>query len=97
MAACRIVNAGVSTAIQDIAKIGKSYETAGTEFITNLKNAISEMEGATKDALLAFIEGDVNNFTVEGIPSALEGMSKLLEENRKNFEEVDAQIASNIG
>jgi hypothetical protein len=51
MAGCRIVNAGMVTAVQSIADISAKYKTAGEEFIRDLNNAISEMEGAAKDAL----------------------------------------------
>ena len=51
MAGCRIVNAGMLSAVQAIADISKQYKAAGEAFIRDFNNAINEMEGATKDAL----------------------------------------------
>ncbi len=96
MAGCRIVNQGVLDAISDIEKSKTSYEEAGQTLITSLTNAISEMEGATKDALQTLIDGDIKTFVETDLPSAIEGMATLLEANRQNFEDVDQQIASNI-
>lgn len=96
MAGCRIVNAGMLSAVQSIADIAGQYKTAGENFITELNNALSEMEGATKDALKNFIDNDVNQFVAVDLPNALTGMSQLLEANRENFEKVDEQIAQSI-
>lgn len=96
MAGCRIVNAGMVTAVEAIADISGKYKTAGEEFIKDLNNAINEMEGAAKDALKAFIDKDVNQFVAVDLPNAVDGMSKLLEGNRDNFEKIDKQIADSI-
>lgn len=96
MAGCRIVNQGVIDAIEAIAQSSRDYKSAGEDFIRNLNAAINEMEGAAKDALKTFIDNDVNQFVAIDLPAALEGMSKLLEGNRENFENVDAQIAASI-
>ena len=96
MAGCRIVNQGVVTARDEITRLAAEYRTAGENFITDLNNAIAEMEGETKDALKSFIDNDVNNFVAEDLPKALEGMAELLEANRSNFESVDKQIADSI-
>ena len=97
MAGCRIVNASVTTAVDAIKTSADSYRKAGEDFISSLKSAIAEMEGETKDALLKFIENDVNTFVATDLPDAVENMSKLLEANRTNFVDVDSQIAENIG
>jgi predicted oxidoreductase len=96
MASCRIVNASVAQAVETIAQISKDYQNAGDTFIKDLNAAISEMEGAAKDALKAFIDKDTHDFVADQLPKAIDGMSQLLEGNRKNFEDVDAQIASSI-
>lgn len=96
MAGCRIVNQSVEEAVGEIQKISKSYEDAGADFVKDLNNALSEMEGEAKDALNNFINTDVQKFIVEDIPLALTGMSELLEANRSNFESVDKQIADSI-
>ncbi|OPX42024.1 hypothetical protein CLHUN_40830 [Ruminiclostridium hungatei] len=96
MAGCRIVNAGMVTAVSTIADISGKYKSAGEAFIKDLNDAINEMEGAAKDALKNFIDTDVNQFVAVDLPTAVDGMSKLLEGNRDNFEKVDAQIAQSI-
>ena len=90
MAGCRIVNEGVSSAVEAINGYATSYRTAGETLITSLSSAIADMEGAAKDAFKTLIDGDINNF------GAIEGMASLLEANRDNFEKVDQQIADNI-
>lgn len=96
MADCRIVNAGVVTAVNNIKEISNSYKTDGQAFIDALTSAISAMEGETKDALQKFFTMDVQKFVTEDLPNAINGMSELLEANRKNFEDVDLQIANSI-
>ena len=96
MADCRIVNAGVVTAVNNIKEISNSYKTDGQAFIDALTSAISAMEGETKDALQKFFTTDVQKFVTEDLPNAINGMSELLEANRKNVEDVDLQIANSI-
>jgi len=97
MADCRIVNAGVVTAIGEFETISQSYKSDGQDFVDAITNAISAMEGEAKDALQKFFTTDVKEFVVESLPAAVMGMHDLLEANRKNFEEVDKQLAESIG
>lgn len=96
MADCRIVNAGAITAVNEIETISKSYKTDGQDFVDAVTTAISAMEGEAKEALEKFLTTTVKVFIVEQLPEAISGMSKLLEENRKNFENVDKQLADSI-
>lgn len=96
MAGCRIVNAQVVTAVEAITKCSVDYKTAGENFVTDFNSAIAEMEGAAKDALKTLIDGDVKNFVETDLPTAVDGMSQLLEGNRDNFEKVDQQLADSI-
>lgn len=104
MADCKIVNAAVVSAISNIGGanqgqlegIAQEYKTAGETLIEALKNAIAPMEGETKDALQNFFTTDVQQFVVTDLPSAINGLSVLLEANRKNFEDVDKKIAESI-
>ena len=104
MADCKIVNASVVAAINNIGGanqgqlegIAKEYKDAGDTLMEALKNAIAPMEGETKDALQTFFTTDVQQFVVTDLPNAINGMSVLLEANRKNFEDVDKQIAESI-
>ena len=96
MADCRIVNASVLASVENIKDISNSYKTDGQALIDALTNAISAMEGETKDALQKFFTTDVQKFVTEDLPQAIQGMAELLEANRKNFEEADMQIAESI-
>lgn len=96
MAGCRIVNQSVADAVAEISRIAGEYQTAGENLVKDLNNAIAEMEGEAKDAIKNFIDTDVNTFVYTDIHAALDGMSKLLEANRSNFEEVDKKIADSI-
>lgn len=96
MAGCRIVNAQVVSAVDAISTCSTDYKTAGENFVTEFNSAINEMEGAAKDALKALIDGDVKTFVETDLPTAVKGMSDLLEGNRSNFESVDSQLASSI-
>lgn len=55
MAGCRIVNEGVSSAVEAINGYATLYRTAGETLITSLSSAIADMEGAAKDASVAHI------------------------------------------
>lgn len=96
MAACRIVNAAVEKAVEEIKGYSEEYKTAADTLITAFNSAIADMEGESKDALDKFFNNDVKTLIFEDIPSAIEGMSQLLEANRSNFEAVDKQIADSI-
>ena len=104
MADCRIVNASVVNAINAITGanqgqlegIALKYKTAGEELMNALETAIAVMEGETKDALKTFFDSDVKQFVVEDLPSAINGLSVLLEANRTNFVDVDKKIAESI-
>lgn len=104
MADCKIVNASVVAAINNIGGanqgtlegIALEYQKAGETLIEALKAAIAPMEGETKDALQTFFTTDVQQFVVTDLPNAINGLSVLLEANRKNFEDVDKKIAESI-
>lgn len=96
MAGCRIVNEGVSSAVEAINGYATSYRTAGETLITSLSSAIADMEGAAKDAFQNLIDKDIQEFAETSLPGAIESMASLLEANRENFEKVDQQIADNI-
>ena len=104
MADCKIVNAKVQAAVNAIGGatsgtlegVAKQYQTAGATLMEALRAAISSMEGATKDALDAFLSKDVEPFVATDLPTSINSLSALLEANRSNFEQVDQQIADSI-
>ena len=96
MASCRIVNAAVETAVEEIRTASTDYKTAETDFISAFNSAIAEMEGAAKDAIEQFFKNKVEPFISEDLPEAISGMAELLEANRSNFADIDQQIADSI-
>ena len=99
MADCRIVNSAVQTSVTNIQNIANKYQQAGTEFETAFKAAIADMEGDSKDAMLELFDKSYKEFVTSmegGLPAMIKGFADLLEANRKNFEDVDGQIAQSI-
>ena len=96
MAGCRIVNEAVASTVTELNSISQAYQEAGDALISALTSAIADMEGEAKDAFQTLIDGDIKSFTAESLSEAIKGMAELLEQNRSQFEEVDAQIASSI-
>lgn len=96
MGACRIVNAGLESAVGSINELQQKYLDAGEQLIQELNNAIAEMEGDAKDEFKAFIDGDVKTFLAQDLPAAIKGMADLLEANRQTFVDVDRQIADSL-
>lgn len=99
MADCRIVNAALKSSVANIASIATEFANAGTTFETAFKAAIDPMEGEAKDAMLELFDSKYKEFVTSmeaGLPGLVKGMSDLLEANRKNFEDVDNQIAASI-
>lgn len=96
MAGCRIVNESVANAVMEINGISKSYKDAGDALISALTSAIADMEGEAKDAFQTLIDSDIKSFVSENLPEAVKGMADLLEQNRQQFEDVDAKIAESI-
>ena len=99
MADCRIVNEAVKTSVSNIHSLADRYAQAGSDFETAFKNAIAEMEGDTKDALIELFDKSYREFVTSketGMPAMIQGLSDLLEGNRANLENVDGQIADSI-
>ena len=104
MADCRIVDQSITDAVNTIGGsaegslegIALSYKNDGEAFMEALNAVISTMEGETKDALEAFFKNKVQPFITEGVPNAVKSAAMLLEANRKNFEDIDRNIAESI-
>lgn len=103
MADCRIVNQALIDAETDINSIASEYDQAGTNLITSITNALADMQGAAKDALMEnFVESALKGFVqgmeedAQSLPATLKGMAGLLKANRENFVNVDAEIAKSI-
>uniref|UniRef100_UPI003FD6C7B1 hypothetical protein n=1 Tax=Ruminococcus bicirculans (ex Wegman et al. 2014) TaxID=1160721 RepID=UPI003FD6C7B1 len=74
MAGCRIVNQGVLSALDSIVSCRSSYEKAGQTLISSLTSAISDMEGAAKDAFQDLINNKIKEFVETSLPEAIKGM-----------------------
>lgn len=99
MADCKIVNEKVASSVKAIQGLANKYSTAGSDFETAFKAAIAEMEGDSKDALEELFNKSYKDFVTSmdsGLPGMIDGLAKLLEGNRDNFEKVDDQIAQSI-
>ena len=96
MAGCRIVNESVVSAVQEMNNISQAYQQAGETLISALTSAIADMEGEAKDAFQTLIDGDIRTFVEESLPEAVKGMADLLEQNRQQFESMDAQLGASI-
>lgn len=99
MADCKIVNEKVAAAVTAIEGLAKEYSQAGTEFETAFMNAIADMEGDSKDAMVELFNKSYKEFVTSmesGLPAMINGLASLLEGNRENFEKVDDQIAQSI-
>ena len=64
MADCRVVNESMVKAVGRISQISGNYKRDGEAFMTALNEAISPMEGETKDALQAFFKDKLNQFLI---------------------------------
>ena len=96
MASCRVVKSSMDQTVTNLNNYSKQYEEAGSTFVTAFKNAIADMEGAAKDALLEFFETKVEGFVSKDLPGAISGLSSLLAANLQNFDDVDAKLAQSI-
>ena len=99
MADCTIKNAALEDAVKSINEIKNKYKTEGETFVTAFHNAIAEMQGESKDALLEMFDKNYKDFVQSeeaGLSGMIGGLASLLEGNRSNFETVDAKIAASI-
>jgi len=99
MADCRIVNASVKATVTNIENIASKFKAAGDTLVSEFANAIADMEGDSKDALVELFNNSYRDFVSseeEGLPAMIKGLASLLEGNRQNFEDVDAKIAESI-
>ena len=93
---CKIVNSALTSSVEKINGIAGKYAQAGANFETAFKNAISTMEGDTKDALMELFDKKYKEFVNTQISDMITGLATLLNSNRENFEQVDEQIAQSI-
>lgn len=97
MAACRMVYNAIEEAINTITKTAYTdYIEAANSFEDAFTASISQMEGVTKDALQDYFQNKVLPFLKETVPSTVNGMAVLLQENMSRYIEKDQQMANSI-
>ncbi|MBQ8298182.1 MAG: WXG100 family type VII secretion target [Ruminococcus sp.] len=83
-------------AASDISALAARYQTAATSFESDFLGAIGGWEGDSKEKMSAFISGPVMEYMGTTVPELLNALSQILEENAKQMESADTQIAENI-
>ena len=83
-------------AAEEIASIASQYKTLAGDLQTEFTSATGPWKGDSKDKMIAFMSGPVNDYTAKTIPQILTALSELLKANADQMESVDKQIAENI-
>ncbi len=84
------------TAVAKIEDIAARYKTAAATFQKDFADAVANWEGASKDKMLAFISGPVNDYMNNTAPSIVTALSALLSADAEQMEKADQAIADNI-
>lgn len=79
--------------IQDIAN---RYKAASDKFQTDFTEATSPWEGASKDKMMQFVTGAVNEYMGTTVPGIVNALADLLNANAENMQDADQQIADSI-
>ena len=84
------------TAVAKIEDIAARYKSAAATFQKDFAEAVSGWEGASKDKMLAFISGPVNEYMDSTAPSIVSALAALLSADAEQMEKADHSIADNI-
>ncbi len=84
------------TAATQIADISARYKAASDKFQADFADAVSAWEGASKDKMMMFINGPVNEYMGTTVPGIVNALAELLKANADQMEQSDQQIADNI-
>lgn len=84
------------SAVSSIADIAQRYKSASEKFQSDFTAAVAGWEGTSKDKMLSFITGPVNDYMGTTVPDLVNGLSELLAANADQMEKADQQIADNI-
>ena len=82
-----------ATAVRDIKD---RYTSAASKFQEDFATATNAWEGDSKDKMLQFISGPVNEYLAKTIPDLLEAFAALLEFNAQQMQKADREIANAI-
>lgn len=84
------------TSAENVRGIMANYKSAADTLQNDFADAVTEWEGDSKDKMMQFISGPVNEYLGVTIPDLLEALAKLLEFNAEQMEKADNQIAEAI-
>lgn len=72
------------------------YEQAAELFLSAMKKATENWEGASKDKFITFVEGDVTTYIKTTVPGIVEGLANMLKSNSTQMQSADHQIANQL-
>ena len=82
--------------VNDLRSLATQYQSTAQRFESDFASAVTSWEGDSKEKLLSFIQGSVNDYISNTVPQVVNGLADLLEANVKIMEEADQQISENI-
>ena len=88
--------AAMEAAVKAINDIAENYRKAGATFQSKFIEAINLWEGDSKNKVATLINGDVNTLLTVQVPSFVNALADLLNENIKQMKAADEQIAGSI-
>lgn len=86
----------MQAAANNVRNLAQQYNAAASQFNNSFESATAEWEGASKEKMLAFVEGPVNKYLSDTVQQVLDALAKLLEENARQMQEADEELARNI-
>ena len=84
------------TAASKIEDIANRYKAASQKFQDDFAQSTTEWEGASKDKMMQFITGPVNEYMGTTVPGIVSALSELIKANADQMEQADQQLADNI-
>lgn len=84
-----------STAVK-IRDIKQQYIDAANTYVSSTITAVEGWEGASKEKFVMLINDSVKTYIGVTIPEIVETLAKMLEENARQMQDADEQIAAAI-
>ena len=81
---------------REVQGMTSEYSAAANQFSSQFDSATAEWQGASKDKMVAFVEGPVAKYLTDTVPQLLEALGKLLEENANQMQQADEELANSI-
>lgn len=86
----------MENAANNVEGIMGRYVSAASTFVDDFTGAVGAWEGESKEKMMSFITGAVNEYMAKTVPDMLQSLANLLRENAKQMQTADQQIAENI-